>query len=90
MSQHTIAQAIVVEDPVYDETQAMTRLALFGEDGEPVSLGGTVGPAVGDTENRPAEPETGDQYFDTDLGMPIWWNGTIWVDATSMNADPDV
>lgn len=21
-------------------------------------------------------------YFDTDLGIPIWWDGTNWIDAT--------
>jgi len=31
---------------------------------------------------RPASPPVGYMYFDTDLGKPIWWNGTGWVDAT--------
>ena len=25
--------------------------------------------------------DVGFMYFDTDLGKPIWWNGTKWVDA---------
>jgi hypothetical protein len=24
----------------------------------------------------------GRSYFDTDLGKPIWWNGTAWVDSS--------
>ena len=36
---------------------------------------------AGDTASRPTTPPTGGQYFDTDLGQPIWWNGTEWVDA---------
>lgn len=24
----------------------------------------------------------GRTYFDTDLGIPIWYDGTVWVDAT--------
>ena len=26
--------------------------------------------------------QIGSQFFRTDLGKPIWWNGTAWVDAT--------
>lgn len=36
----------------------------------------------GTTANRPASPATGAMYFDTDLGHPIWYSGTGWVDAT--------
>jgi hypothetical protein len=35
------------------------------------------------TADRPTEDLTvGRRVFDTDLGHPIWWNGTAWVDAT--------
>jgi len=38
------------------------------------------------TLDRPAYTSdarfNGCQVFDTDLGIPIWWNGTVWVDAT--------
>ena len=34
----------------------------------------------GDTASRPTA-EVGQQYFDTDLGQPVWFNGTDWVDA---------
>lgn len=36
----------------------------------------------GATAARPATPETGQFFFDTSLAIPIWWNGTAWVDAT--------
>jgi len=36
----------------------------------------------GTTANRPGSPSTGGRYFDTDLGKPIWYDGTDWVDAT--------
>lgn len=40
----------------------------------------------GTTAARPtgpsAAPVVGQPYFDTDLGIPIWWNGAAWVDAT--------
>ena len=36
----------------------------------------------GDTASRPASPVVGESYFDTDLGKPIWFDGTNWVDAT--------
>ena len=34
------------------------------------------------TANRPAGATTGYMGFDTDLGQPIWYSGTDWVDAT--------
>ena len=37
---------------------------------------------AGNTASRPATPVVSEQYFDTTLGHPIWWNGTAWVDAT--------
>jgi len=36
----------------------------------------------GTTANRPSVSKIGYQYFDTDLGYAIWWNGSDWVDAT--------
>lgn len=33
----------------------------------------------GATAARPGAPGTGEQYFDTTLGKPIWWNGSGWV-----------
>ncbi len=37
----------------------------------------------GTTAQRPTlELTVGQQYFDTTLGKPIWWNGTVWNDAT--------
>lgn len=36
----------------------------------------------GTTANRPAVPVTGQMYFDTTLGRPVWYNGAAWVDAT--------
>jgi hypothetical protein len=35
----------------------------------------------GATSNRPSSPITGQRYFDTDLGQPIWYDGANWVDA---------
>lgn len=34
------------------------------------------------TAARPAAPVTGQFYYDTTIGKPIWWNGTNWKDAT--------
>lgn len=40
-------------------------------------------PSAGDTASRPITGlQVGQFYFDTTLGIPIWWNGTDWVDAT--------
>jgi len=40
-------------------------------------------PSSGNTASRPATfLVIGQQYFDTTLGYPIWYDGTDWVDAT--------
>lgn len=36
----------------------------------------------GGTAARPLSPVTYEMYFDIDLGIPIWYDGTNWVDAT--------
>ena len=37
---------------------------------------------VGTISSRPASPTQGMMYFDIDLGFPIWYNGSAWVNAT--------
>jgi hypothetical protein len=40
-------------------------------------------PNSGTTANRPISIlQTGQYYFDTTLSIPIWWNGTNWVNAS--------
>lgn len=36
----------------------------------------------GPTAQRPPSPSVGVVFFDTILGIPIWYDGTNWVDAT--------
>jgi len=39
-------------------------------------------PDSGTTTNRPtAGLQVGQFYFDTTLGIPIWYNGTVWKNA---------
>lgn len=39
-------------------------------------------PSAGTTANRPATNlQVGQQYFDTTIGLPIWWNGSNWINA---------
>lgn len=39
-------------------------------------------PQSGTTAGRPVTNlGVGQYYFDTTLGLPIWWNGSIWVNA---------
>jgi hypothetical protein len=42
-----------------------------------------VVPAYGTTANRPNKGlSIGQTYFDTTLGIPIWYNGTNWVNSS--------
>lgn len=47
-----------------------------------LSYASSLDPSADTTANRPAAPATGEMFFDTTLGYPIWWNGAAWVDAT--------
>ena len=38
----------------------------------------------GTSANRPTNPTVGQHYFDTDVGLPIWFDGTHWIDATGV------
>jgi hypothetical protein len=40
-------------------------------------------PQNGTTANRPTQNlQVGQFYFDTTLGYPIWYNGTVWKNAS--------
>jgi hypothetical protein len=40
-------------------------------------------PDAGITANRPVtNVQIGQTYFDTTLGIPIWYNGTVWKNAS--------
>jgi hypothetical protein len=46
-----------------------------------------VNPLYGPTADRPVERvqvplSIGSSYYDTTLGIPIWWNGTVWKNAS--------
>jgi hypothetical protein len=39
-------------------------------------------PSAGTTAERPTtDLQIGQQYFDTTIGRPIWWNGSNWINA---------
>lgn len=48
-----------------------------------VALSTLGAPSAGPTEDRPVNNlQVGQQYFDTTLGFPVFWNGTEWVSAS--------
>lgn len=40
-----------------------------------------VAAGSGTTVARPTIHAVGDTYFDTTIGLPIWWNGANWINA---------
>ena len=49
-------------------------------------LGQTIS---GTSQERPAvNLYIGQMYFDTTIGIPIWWEGSYWVDATGLENTP--
>lgn len=38
----------------------------------------------GITALRPPSPYVGQQFFDTTINRPIWWDGTNWINAAGI------
>lgn len=49
-----------------------------------VIIKGNIGTveALGTTSERPTNKQRGFMFLDVTLNKPIWWTGTVWVDAT--------
>ena len=79
------APNLLVAPIVYDQRyidQLTNALRLYFNQIDNFTQNVTV-PAAGTTANRPTERlEVGQQYFDTTLGIPIYWNGTVWKNAS--------
>jgi hypothetical protein len=56
----------------------LTDAKLYTKDaaGNIVALGGSTG--SGGTGDRPDSPSVGDLFFDTDLGVLLYWDGSAW------------
>jgi hypothetical protein len=64
------------------QEQLNTALRLYFNTIDNFSQNITV-PSSGTTANRPADVlQVGQFYFDTTLGIPIWYNGTVWKNAS--------
>lgn len=62
--------------------QLLNVLRLYFSQLDNFTLGVSI-PLSGITANRPTVGlVVGLYYFDTTLGIPIWWDGENWVDAT--------
>ena len=72
-----LATALVVPDNIPAELDAWLEAALRAEAAALAAR--TYEPVV--TANRPTTPGPGRTAFDTDLGIPIWYSGTSWVDS---------
>jgi hypothetical protein len=71
----------------FPRKSGVAQIAMDNKTGRPafVADSGDVYPFAyyqnGTTDERPAGGLVGLQYYDTDLGKPIFWNGTRWTDA---------
>jgi len=74
---NTVSRFPRQEYTVYDTNKKYTRYWDDTAWTDWVQIGG----GSGSTANRPTDVHTGYMYFDTTLGKPVWWNGTVWVDA---------
>jgi hypothetical protein len=64
------------------QDQLNNALRLYFNQVDNFTQGATV-PDSGPTNQRPITTLlTGQIYFDTDLNIPIWWDGSKWVNAS--------
>jgi hypothetical protein len=68
------------------QDQLLNAMRLYFNQVDNVSQAVAI-PLSGITANRPissalARLAIGQFYFDTTLGYPIWWNGTVWKNAS--------
>lgn len=63
------------------QDQFQNALRLYFNRLDTFNLNVTI-PNFGTSANRPTEGLlVGQVYFDTTLGIPIWWNGNYWINA---------
>lgn len=72
--------------PIANDWQEWRKaLTLWGRDA--AHLISRAAPESGPTSDRPtSDLWAGRQYFDKTLGIPVYWNGTGWVDANGTGA----
>lgn len=79
------APNLLVAPIVYDQRyidQLNNALRLYFNQIDNFTQGITI-PSSGATAERPINQlQVGQYFFDTTLGIPIWYDGTNWVDAT--------
>jgi hypothetical protein len=68
------------------QDQVLNALRLYFNQVDNITQA-VVNPLYGTTANRPvsaiqAPLAIGQSYYDTTLGIPIWWNGTVWKNAS--------
>lgn len=68
----------------YDASSTLGTLTGFTGTLNRITVAALAEAAFGTTGARPAGTtlvKTGQMYFDTTLGFPVWWNGTTWVNS---------
>lgn len=79
-----VPASAIFTDTVYDDTTIQGEVDLnTAKRSYPLADEtklGLIG-VNGDTASRPASPAIAQQYYDTTLGLPIWFNGTDWTNA---------
>ena len=82
---NTVSPNLQIAPVGYSQTyidQLLNVLRLYFAQIDNFTLGILI-PASGITSDRPTDRvRVGTTYFDTTLGIPIWWNGSDWIDAT--------
>lgn len=68
------------------QDQVLNALRLYFNQVDNITQA-VVNPLFGPTTSRPIGTvqtplSIGQTYFDTTLGIPIWWNGTAWKNAS--------
>ena len=77
--------ALPIQPKEYDQNQMeqlLNALRLYFNRLDQFNIANST-PEYGLTADRPTIGlQIGQFYFDTTLGYPIWWNGTVWKNAS--------
>ena len=82
MEDHILKQKVIKIVQEYQNSSAFTKEKLTDTPSDALQVVNRRYVTLnGVSANRPTSSVLGQYYFDTTLGIPVWWDGVSFVDA---------
>lgn len=82
MEDHILKQKVIKIIQEYQKSSAFTQEKLTDTPSDALQVVNRRYVTLnGVSANRPTSSVLGQYYFDTTLGIPVWWDGVSFVDA---------